>query len=45
VAIDDVTAIVVTPEALAREVHSESWLVPLLKTLVERFRELEDRAG
>ncbi len=45
VALEDVTAIVVTPEALAREVHSESWLVPLLKTLVERFRELEERAG
>jgi eukaryotic-like serine/threonine-protein kinase len=45
VALDDVTAIVVTPEALAREVHSESWLLPLLKTLVERFRELEERIG
>jgi serine/threonine-protein kinase len=44
-ALDDVTAIVVTPEALAREVHSESWLVPLLKTLVQRFRELEERGG
>ncbi len=45
VALDDVTAIVVTREALAREVHSESWLLPLLKTLVERFRELEERVG
>jgi serine/threonine-protein kinase len=45
VALDDVTAIVVTPEVLAREVHSESWLVPLLKTLVERFRELEERGS
>jgi serine/threonine-protein kinase len=45
VAIEDVTAIVVTQEALAREVHSESWLLPLLKTLVDRFRELEQRAG
>ena len=45
VALEDVTAIVVTQEALAREVHSESWLVPLLKTLVERFRELEARTG
>jgi serine/threonine-protein kinase len=44
-ALDDVTAIVVTPEALAREVHSESWLVPLLKTLVARFQELEARSG
>ena len=45
VALDDVTAIVVTREALAREVHSESWLLPLLKTLVDRFRELEERVG
>ena len=45
VALEDVTAIVVTREALAREVHSESWLLPLLKTLVERFRELEERVG
>jgi serine/threonine-protein kinase len=45
VAIEDATAIVVTQEALAREVHSESWLFPLLKTLVERFRELEARTG
>ena len=38
VALEDVTAIVVTREALAREVHSESWLLPLLKTLsIERF--------
>jgi serine/threonine-protein kinase len=44
IALEDVTAIVVSPEALAREVHSESWLVPLLKTLVERFRELEERS-
>jgi CRP-like cAMP-binding protein len=43
VALEDLTAIVVTEEALAREVHAESWLVPLLKTLVERFRELESR--
>jgi serine/threonine-protein kinase len=45
VALEDVTAIVVTEEALAREVHAESWLVPLLKTLVNRFRDLEERAG
>ena len=45
VALEDVTAIVVTREALAREVHSESWLLPLLRTLVDRFRELEERVG
>jgi serine/threonine-protein kinase len=44
-ALEDVTAIVVTKEALQREVHSESWLLPLLKTLVQRFRELEERTG
>jgi serine/threonine protein kinase len=44
-ALEDVTAILVTPEVLAREVHAESWLLPLLRTLVERFRELEQRRG
>ena len=45
VALEDLTAIVVTKEALAREVHAESSILPLLRTLVDRFRELEERTG
>jgi serine/threonine-protein kinase len=44
VAVDDVTAIVVTRETLAREIPADSWLLPLLRTLVERFRELDEKA-
>jgi serine/threonine-protein kinase len=43
VALDDVTALVITREVLEREVHADSWLVALLRTLVERFRELEEQ--
>jgi eukaryotic-like serine/threonine-protein kinase len=43
VALDEVVAMVITPAALAREVHAESWLARLLATLVERFRDLEGR--
>jgi serine/threonine-protein kinase len=45
VAIDDVTAIVIPQAALARELETGSWLGALVRTLVERFREIESRAG
>ncbi len=41
-AIEDVTAIVVTSETLARDIPAESWVLPLLRTLVERFRALDE---
>jgi len=43
VAKTDVTAIVVTKEALARELHAESWLAALVRTLVDRLSELDAR--
>ncbi len=43
VALEDVDAMVITREVLEREVHADSWVVSLLRTLVSRFRELEDR--
>ena len=43
VALEQATVLLVTPEALRREIHPDSWVVALLGTLVERFRELEER--
>ncbi len=45
VAIDDVTAVVISRATLARELEAGSWLGALVRTLVERFRELESRAS
>jgi serine/threonine-protein kinase len=45
VALDEVTCIVVTREALARELHSESWLAALVQTLVVRLCDLDERLG
>jgi serine/threonine-protein kinase len=42
-AVDEVTAIVVTAEALSRELHSESWLAALVHTLVARLCDLDAR--
>ena len=40
-AVEDLEALVVTREVFEREVHADSWVVSLLRTLVSRFRELE----
>jgi serine/threonine-protein kinase len=40
-AVEDLEAFVVTREVFEREVHADSWVVSLLRTLVSRFRELE----
>jgi serine/threonine-protein kinase len=41
-AIDDVTALVVTEEQLAREVTRASWMGPFLRLLAERFEEAQE---
>jgi hypothetical protein len=43
-AIDEVTAMVITREALARELQAGSWMGVLVRTLVERFQDVEERA-
>jgi hypothetical protein len=43
VALDEVTAVVISKATLARELEAGSWLGSLVRTLVERFRELEQR--
>ena len=46
IAIEDVTAaIVITRATLARELEAGSWLGSLVRSLVERFRDLDERAG
>jgi hypothetical protein len=42
VAVDEVTVLVVTREALERELDSRGWLGPLVRALAERFREADD---
>jgi serine/threonine protein kinase len=42
VAVDDVSVLVVTREALERELDSRGWLGPLVRALAERFREADD---
>ena len=41
VAVDDVTAVVISRATLARELEAGSWLGALVRTLVERFRAIE----
>jgi len=43
VALDDVTVVVISRATLARELATGSWLGALVRTLVERFREMEMR--
>lgn len=45
VAVDDVTAVVISKETLARELEAGTWLGALVRTLVERFRDLEERTS
>ena len=40
-ALDDVNALVVTQESLARELDRNDWLATIVRALAERFRELE----
>lgn len=42
VAVDEMTALVVTREALEREIESRGWLGPLVKALAERFIEADE---
>jgi eukaryotic-like serine/threonine-protein kinase len=42
VAVDEVSVLVVTREALERELDSRGWLGPLVRALAERFREADD---
>lgn len=42
VAVDDVTVLVVTREALERELDSRGWLGPLVRALAERFIEADE---
>lgn len=42
VAVDDVSVLVVTRDALERELDSRGWLGPLVRALAERFREADD---
>jgi serine/threonine-protein kinase len=43
-AIDEVTAMVITREALARELQAGSWMGVLVRTLVQRFQDVEEKA-
>ena len=45
IAVEDVTAIVITREMLAQELEAGSWLGALVRSLVDRFRDLDERAG
>jgi eukaryotic-like serine/threonine-protein kinase len=42
IAVDEVTVLVVTREALERELDSRGWLGPLVRALAERFREADE---
>ncbi len=42
VAVDEVSVLVVTREALERELDSRGWLGPLVRALAERFREADE---
>lgn len=42
VAVDEVAVLIVTREALERELDSRGWLGPLVRALAERFREADD---
>ena len=42
VAADDVTVLVVTREALERELDNRGWLAPLVRALAERFVEADE---
>ena len=43
-AVTDVKAVVVTPESLAQELESTSWLRAFIRTAAERFAEADRRA-
>ena len=43
VALEELTVLVVTREALARELREPSWLGALVRALAERFRDLDER--
>jgi serine/threonine-protein kinase len=43
VAIDDVTAVVITRETLTRELDGDSWLGAIVRSIVARFRDLDDQ--
>lgn len=42
VAVDEVSVLVVTREALERELDARNWLGPLVRALAERFREADE---
>ncbi len=44
-AIEDVTVMVITPEALEHELSHSGWLQVLVRALAVRFRELDQRVG
>jgi tRNA A-37 threonylcarbamoyl transferase component Bud32 len=44
VAMDEVTVVVISKATLDRELEAGSWLGALVRTLVDRFRELEERS-